>query len=238
MRVRLIFRLSAPRLFAARDKVVFLPPMPRTVSAPAFDWPLDVNAGARPRSALGGGVWAVEAAHGRVECPHELLQRIGNDAMAGFVTAPAGGPEIGGVLYGAKTGGRVQVMSYGPLECGHEKGPDFSLSAGDEQKLQELLADPEPSLAPVGWYFSQYQNLRLSREAMALHDRYFGERWQVVLVFGRSRTQALRIGLFARNADGKLDPAPDQELTVDATCRMEPAGETAEPASAVLRQTS
>jgi len=61
---------------------------------------------------------------------------------------------------------------------------------------------------------------------MALHERYFPEPWQVILVFDRSRTQPLRVGLFARSADGSLNPKPLQVLTMEPDWRIRPSRET------------
>ena len=62
MKLHVIFRLSKPQLFASREKVDFLAPPPRTVSAPALDWPLDLHSPARPKETLRADAPPVEAA--------------------------------------------------------------------------------------------------------------------------------------------------------------------------------
>ena len=197
---------------------------PARMIPPSVEWPLPLD-GIAARKPAGPSAWTVQTDNLAVECSHKLLRTLAPDAMLGFETSPAGGTEIGGVLYGSRTGSSVRIESYRPLACEHLHGPDFELSDHDERELEKLLADPVSSLTPVGWYFSQYQSLWLTPRAIALHERHFHEPWQVVLVLGRSRLQPLRIGLFVGNLDGSLSPVPEGELTMGTDWRIGPCRE-------------
>src|SRR5579883_1713212 len=180
MKVRLIIKLPRRRQSQSRPDSGEL----ARIVPPPVDWPLPIDEPSANKPSV-PSAWAVDTGRLRSECSHQLLLALAEEAMAGFAASPAGGPEVGGVLYGACDGACLRIASYRSLACEHVHGPDFDLSENDEQEFKNLLADPASSLAPVGWYFSQFTNLRLTPQAIALHERHFPEPWQVILVLGR-----------------------------------------------------
>jgi hypothetical protein len=141
--------------------------------------------------------------------------------MAGFTASPAGGPEIGGVLYGTRTGNRVRIVTHRPASCEHAFGPAFELSRHDEAELERLLRETEAvegdaALIPVGWYYSTYREMRLASQSAAVHDRWFAESWHVSMVFRRKKGEPVRVGLFPREADGSFSVDPSHEVSMDA----------------------
>jgi hypothetical protein len=66
------------------------------------------------------------------ECPRSLLCELAGLAMAGFNLSPAGGPEIGGILFGTRTPGHVRIVTHRPLPCEHAFGPPFELTDRDK----------------------------------------------------------------------------------------------------------
>jgi len=75
--------------------------------------------------------------------------------MSDFLRLPWGGPEVGGVLFGAAEPDRVRILTYRPLECEHANGPAFELTEKDETGLLELIERTKTDqdlagLQPVG----------------------------------------------------------------------------------------
>ena len=153
-------------------------------------------------------------------------------AMAGFRQAPWGGPELGGVLFGAREQGRVRIVSYRPIECEHAHGPSFELSERDQECLRRILAEEAGGLRPVGWYHSKYRDSFFSSADTALCDRNFTEPWQVALVLRRNKSQLCRVEVFFRRENGTLDSSR-REIAGGAGAAQEAAPQPAHGLKAV-----
>jgi hypothetical protein len=162
--------------------------------------------------------WTLEDTNVTFECSYSLLERLAATAMAGFEISPAGGPEIGGILFGTRTGDHVRILAHRLISCEHAFGPAFELSEQDHATLEKLLqAETEESIL-VGWYHSEYWNLCLTRQSAEFHERYLPEPWQVALVLHRQKSQPVQMGFFVRERSGMLKgSAPVHELTIDLT---------------------
>ena len=249
MRVRIIFRCSIPwQIHTTKEAVeceslvaepVAMEPVVAETVAEAMVMspgiaaeppaqPEPAEQPARLEKEAAPETWVVK--HGKVtwECPRALMQHIAGVAMEGFAGSPAGGPEIGGVLYGIKTRNRVRVVTYLSASCQHAFGPSFELSLSDEAELERLLremkeAEGGASLVPVGWFHSAYRDLRLTPQSGALHGRWFGKPWQALMVFRRGKGEPVRVGLFPREEDGSVAVYPAHEMTLDANCEAQEA---------------
>jgi hypothetical protein len=138
--------------------------------------------------------------------------------MEGFATSPAGGPELGGVLYGTRTGNRVRVSANRPVACEHAHGPAFTLSKNDEAGLEKLLrqtAEEDEELIPVGWYHTAYHELRPATGTVTLQNRWFPEPWQMVMVLQREKGKPVRVGVFPRDSYGELAAYAEHQRTVN-----------------------
>jgi hypothetical protein len=129
--------------------------------------------------------------------------------MQGFGSYSWEGPEIGGVLFGAHEAGSVSVKAHRVLKCEHAEGPAFTLSERDEAELQELLEtakdDPElEGLEAVGWYHSVYQDLYSTRRDILIQERHFPEKWQILLVLRRVKSEPVLAGFYVREHEGLL----------------------------------
>jgi hypothetical protein len=146
--------------------------------------------------------WIVEGEAAVWECPRHLLRKLAQIVTYGFVTNPAGGPEVGGVLYGAKAGNVVRMMDCRPIACDHAEGPAFVLSpkevADVDQMLQAGALGTSKGVIPVGWYHTTYRELRMMPESARLHERLFPESWQAALVLRRERDKPVTVGLFPK----------------------------------------
>jgi len=156
------------------------------------------------------GTWQVP------ECPHlieysaAVLDEIRLAAVDGFFSLPHGGMEIGGVIFGRRSGESVRIEAIRPMECEHAMGPTFVLSENDKEQLkcqlEQARRDPLlEGLEIVGWYHSHTRSeIFLSDLDMELYDGFFPEMWQVALVVRPSGLKPVRAGFFFRGGDGSV----------------------------------
>jgi hypothetical protein len=142
-----------------------------------------------------------------------LLEEIGRLVQDGYAATSHGGLEIGGLLFGRhSSSGSVAVEDFRPLPCDHSLGPRFILSERDEQGLRDLLNAPatDPALRGlhvIGWYCSHTRSeLLLSDREVVLHDTYFSDPFDFVIVFKPRNVRSVAAGIFLRGADGMIDP--------------------------------
>jgi hypothetical protein len=138
------------------------------------------------------------------------MEQIRASAMDAFFSLPHGGAEIGGVLWGTRSDGRVRILAARPLECEYALGPTFTLSGKDHARLAALLDDGCEDLGaqgwePAGWYRSDTRSgILLSDRDVDIHNRYFPDPWHVALVVRPHAITAMRAGFFFREADGSI----------------------------------
>jgi proteasome lid subunit RPN8/RPN11 len=147
-------------------------------------------------------------------CPFKIdfepakLEDVRVAVLGGFYTVPRGGIEIGGVLYGTYSDGRVEISEYQKIETEYLTGPSFELSENDRDGLRKLLNEGKFSssgLRPVGWFRSRTRTeMYLSEKDLELYSEFFPEPWQVVLVLKPDRLGEIQCGYFFRNSDGTI----------------------------------
>jgi hypothetical protein len=216
MRVKIIFRLSFLRAFNGTRSAN--EPLPATlVALPAPSFGPKAIVAEKPGEAT-SATWVADCPEARWEFPRVLLERLAAEAMKGFESSPAGGVELGGVLYGTRTGNHVRVRANLPVACEHRNGPAFTLSEPDKAGLDELLGgenEEAKGLKPVGWYHTAYRELIPAPGTEALLERWFPERWQAVLVLRRERAAPVQVGFFPRDANGAIGLDAAHQTTVD-----------------------
>jgi proteasome lid subunit RPN8/RPN11 len=151
--------------------------------------------------------WSVPQCPFTVECSARVLDEIRLTVIDAFFSLPRGGAEIGGLLLGRYTNGKLSVSGYRPLECEHAFGPSFTLSEHDLARLQEMLTEQAKPGQPqtVGWYHSHTRSaIFLSAADCEIHDRFFDQPWQVALVLKPHTFDPTRAGFFFRESDGHL----------------------------------
>jgi proteasome lid subunit RPN8/RPN11 len=157
-----------------------------------------------------GQTWQVPECPFPIEWSAAVLEGIRATAMDAFFSLPHGGAEIGGVLLGTRTGGRVRILAARPLECEHALGPTFTLSAKDHARLAALLVEGCHDLRaqgwePVGWYHSHTRSeILLSAQDVEIHNCYFSDPWHVALVVRPHAMRPMRAGFFFREANGSI----------------------------------
>jgi hypothetical protein len=136
------------------------------------------------------------------------LEEIRTAVLSGFYTVPRGGIEIGGVLYGTYTNGRLTISGYLKIETEYLTGPGFELSENDCASLKKLLEEAKPAdpkLRPAGWFRSRTRtDIHLSEKDLELYREFFPEPWQVALVLKPDRMGGTQCGYFFRDPDGEI----------------------------------
>lgn len=156
------------------------------------------------------GRWSVEGRPAAIEYSRSAMEAVRAAVVEGYYKLPRGGLEVGGVLFGQRTGNSVRVLASRPVACEHATGPSFTLSEKDESGLGQLLqsagADPDlEGMAPVGWYHSHTRSgICLSEQDLEIYDRHFPEPWQVALVLHPEKTKVTRAGFFFREDGGSV----------------------------------
>jgi proteasome lid subunit RPN8/RPN11/cell division protein FtsL len=173
-----------------------------------------------------------------IEYSHEAVETVRAAVVEGFYKLARGGLEVGGVLFGQRSGDAVRIMASRPIACEHAFGPSFILSEKDAAGLKTLLDSAVndaglSGLVPVGWYHSHTRSeLSLSEQDLKVYDRYFPEPWQVSLVLRPERLKPTRANFFVRGAsqgEFLLEPprTPRRTAPVEAPKPPEPAVEQA-----------
>jgi proteasome lid subunit RPN8/RPN11 len=164
----------------------------------------------RHRKEVDALLWAVPEHPLSVECPWFILDEIHGSVQEGFRRLSRGGVEVGGVLFGRKTGNVVRILAWRPILCEHSRGPAFLLSNNDKQKLVEQLeaAGRDPHLQvlePVGWFVSHTRaGLTMTEDDVETFQRYFPGSWHVTLVYNPGRQGPTRAGFFVRDSSGRV----------------------------------
>lgn len=173
--------------------------------------------------------WRIPGHDHDIEIPLGVVAAILAAAKEGFNRFPRGGLEVGGVLFGVREEGRVQVRAARPIPCKHTLGPSFTLAPEEHDELAaRLLAlkdDPElAGLVPVGWYHSHTRSgLLLSDADCHLHNRHFPQPWQIALVVRPEAGRPAELGIFVRRPDEELSPRPALVVNEEA---LPPAEDT------------
>lgn len=122
----------------------------------------------------------------------------------GYRRIPHGGVETGGLLFGTREAGRLQIEAFRLIECEHAFGPSFHLSERDIEHIRaQLLAsrtDPELSnFQPLGWFIAHTRSelVMTDREA-AIFDQLFPEAGTVTLLVKPEKFKPTRFAFLPR----------------------------------------
>lgn len=171
------------------------------------------------------------------ECPYiieystRVLDDIRRAVVEAFFSVPRGGVEIGGILLGRFSGGKISIQDCQALNCEHAMGPSFILSQRDQAQLARMVtaaAGDGNGLRVVGWYHSHTRSdIILSQADQDIHKGFFPEPWQVALVLKPHTFEPLRCGFFFREADGAIrGEASYQEFVLEPSpMRPTPTGD-------------
>ncbi|MGA2114026.1 MAG: hypothetical protein ABSH56_04675 [Bryobacteraceae bacterium] len=154
--------------------------------------------------------WHVPQCPFVIEYSRRVLAEIERVVCEAFHSAPRGGVELAGLLFGTHLDGVVQITAFRPIECEHLHGPGFLVSEKDLENLEALMerSRRDPGLhgsVLVGWFHSHTRSgIFLSDKDLELHSRYFPQKWQVALVLRPSFQAGVRAGFFFQEEDGTI----------------------------------
>jgi proteasome lid subunit RPN8/RPN11 len=178
------------------------------------------------------GCWRVEGQPLVVEYSRAVLEALRKEVVEAFHKLARGGLEVGGVLFGKRSGNTMRILASRPLACEHATGPGFALSERDEAALRQLAesaaTDPDlAGMAAVGWYHSHTRSgLFLSEEDVGIWNRHFPEPWQAALVLHPEKMKPTRAAFFFREAGGAARTDPGQlEFEVEPLRRQRTAAQ-------------
>ena len=188
--------------------------------------------------------WPCAPLSGEIECAPRVLHTVCLEAVLGLRKLAKGGLEVAGVLFGARAEGLIRVLAVRPIECEHRFGPSFVLSATDEAKLQETLANfrSEAQLASLellGCYFSHSRHAAaLTERDIELCNRYFSQTDQIALTLIPSSTGGVQGTILARDAQGAFASCHEFQYSVlnkapRETVRLPPSQIDRKPVSLV-----
>jgi hypothetical protein len=161
----------------------------------------------RPRRAATDLLNTVESSTLTIRYRSELLRALAHEALEAFLSFPPEGREIGGVLFGRRQQGEIQIQAARPVTCQYAKDPAGKLSIGDEGQLRQVLdeAARDPSLGglnPVGYYGSQLRSGISDRDSRpGVLSLRFRESSYVALVLRPLPSGEVRAAFFECNVD-------------------------------------
>jgi TonB family protein len=152
------------------------------------------------------GTWTSPQCPFAIEYLPQVLEGIRMAVESAFYRLPHGGLEIGGILLGSHSAGRVAVTDFRPLQCEHAFGPSFRLTASDHSRLSAVIESAQAAgQTVVGWYHSHTRSeIFLSKDDLELHYHHFKAPWQVALVLKPAALKPTLCGFFFREADGSI----------------------------------
>ena len=150
-----------------------------------------------------------------VSCSQSVLEKIRLEAVDGLNRLAHGGLEVGGLLLGTRTDRAIEIQEALPIECAHQSGPSFILSAADETALQRALAGSPALLQPIGLYVSHCRRgFSVSEADIKILDHYFPEAWQMALILVPAALGPTRAGFFLRGTSAEAPFVCSHEISL------------------------
>jgi proteasome lid subunit RPN8/RPN11 len=192
------------------------------------------------------GFWTTPEFPYTVEYSLAALDGIRAASVEGMMRLRHGGVEVGGVLFGRRTGTVLRILAYRSFICEYAYGPSFTLSEHDRSALRRLIdsspQDPELSgMEVLGWYRSHTRGgIELSERDRSIYDTFFPEPWHISLVLRPEDSGVAQAWFFVRGANSpgftlapviSARPAPPSADPPPA-----PAGDPVEPPPAPHRR--
>ncbi len=161
--------------------------------------------------ASGAYLWEVPGKPIAIQIDFSVVDRLSQEVMRGFGTAPRRGMECGGVLLGSvevRERTLVRIADLEPVACQHARGPAYSLSEAESARFAETIQQWRPmpgrQLYAVGYFRSHMrEGLGLSEEDLALFNRWFPGLSDVALLVKPFATRS-SVGAFFFRENGSL----------------------------------
>jgi hypothetical protein len=150
-----------------------------------------------------------------IEYSVAVVDELRRLAVEGLTAFGHGGLEVGGVLYGVRSGNRLRIQASAQLASEHAHGPGFVLSGNDRAALIELM-EPPPGLETVGWYRAHTRRgLDLDAADRELFDQFPPNEVSIGLVLKPTHWGLSRASFCVRVASGEILPPAPREFTIE-----------------------
>jgi len=193
--------------------------------------------------------WEVAGKPVSIQLDFEVVDKLSMEVMRGFGAVPRRGAEVGGVLLGSiEVGDKllVRVEDFVPVPCDYMRGPSYLLTENDEARFRQTVESAKQAsdkrLYAVGFYRSHTRDgLGLSDEDLQMHEKYFGDPTNVILLVRpfasktsvgafffeenggfRRESSYLEFPFRRRDLGGGPSPSIRGALTEDAAPALEP----------------
>jgi proteasome lid subunit RPN8/RPN11 len=178
---------------------------------------------------MAGAAHRLEGDHSRIQeneriidCPVSVLHAIRAWVLERFNSAPHGGVEGAGVLFGTYRGEEVRIAAFRAVS----DDSAFSHSPGlteAERAIAGLISAARsgrelPGLEPVGWFRSHPRSdLKFSERDLEISNALFPQPWQVELVLRPGNSAPSRVRFFFRGEPGPWKAeCPFREIALPA----------------------
>ncbi len=153
--------------------------------------------------------WEVAGKPVSIHLDFEVIDKLSMEVMRGFGAVPRRGAEVGGVLLGSIEVGdklQVRVEDFVPVPCDYMRGPSYLLTENDEARFRQTVESAKQAsdkrLYAVGFYRSHTRDgLGLSDEDLQMHEKYFGDPTNVILLVRPFATKS-SVGAFFFEENG------------------------------------
>jgi hypothetical protein len=138
-----------------------------------------------------------------------LLEQLQGYVASTYYSRGGKGNDRGGVLYGKRTGGTIEVLDWRPAVRGQDATSHFYLNEKEEQAFRKLLKLNDSSLEgmePLGWFRSRTRgDLDFESHDVTFHEKHFTENWHFAVVFRPSHQRNTEAAIYVRNAAGEFE---------------------------------
>ena len=186
-------------------------------------------------SRLEGDRPPVEEHSHAIDCPVSVLENLRASVLEQFNSAPHGGGEITGVLFGTRNGDEVRITAFRPSGSTSEFEQSEALTETQQAISAVIVAAREQKelaeLEPVGWFRAHPRcHLNLAERDLEIANALFAQLWQVVLVMRPANSAATRVCFYFREREGPWTAeCAVREFTLPAAAGLEPPGFVEEP---------
>jgi len=126
------------------------------------------------------------------------MDRLNAEVMKAFRSLPQRAVEVGGILLGRiEDDGRVAIDDFTLIPCDHRRGPSYTLSEADRQRLARALGRVRDARQVAGFFRSHTRRgLYLDQDDWSVVAQHFSRPAQVVLLVRPNASPPATAGFF------------------------------------------
>ena len=164
-----------------------------------------------------------------VECPHSLIQALRASVLDSFNSAPHGGAEVYGVLFGTHSGDEVHIAVFRPVVFESAMAGSTPLTEEQRAAFAKAMAEPGSgsdgnALEAVGWFRSHPRSeVSLSQRDLEIASTFFARPQHVVMIVRPGNSVPTHVRFYFRESDDALTAgSPFREFTVPLAREIQP----------------